>query len=52
MTFDKTVSKTQNIQAKHFPNPKCLEMQDIASMTLNVISAKKSAHLEEILSKT
>ena len=34
-------SETHYIQAKHFTNPKCLEMEDMASMILKVNSPKK-----------
>ena len=41
MTFDKMFSKTEYIKAKHFTNPKYLELEDMASMTLKVISVEK-----------
>ena len=37
MTFDKMFSKTEYIKAKHFTNPKYLELEDMASMTIKVI---------------
>ena len=34
-------SKTQYIKTKHFTNPKYKEMEDMASMTLKMISVEK-----------
>ena len=52
MTFDKMNSETCYIQAKHFTNQKCLEMEDMASITLKLIFTEKSANFKGIQSKT
>ena len=44
-------SETCYIQAKHFTNQKCLEMEDMASITLKLIFTEKSANFKGIQSK-
>ena len=41
MTFDKMYSEAHYIQEKHFTNLKCLEIKDMASITLKVIFTEK-----------